>query len=136
MSGGSMDYVYTHVYEAADQVMRLMERIEDKDVSEFEFDASRIAGMTAQRLKDKVVALLRMGVRALRKGAIYAKRAEWLESDDDGYESFVTRTLEELGQYEDKGNTDLYLRADKSHAEEVVTDWVGKKFASCSQEEK
>ena len=134
MSGGSMDYVYMHVHEAADQVMRLMERMEDKDVSEFEYDASRMVGMTAQRLKDKVVALLKMGVMALRKGAIYAKRAEWLESDDDGYDSFVTRTLEELGQYEDKGESDLYLRADESGVENVVTDCCGK-FASCGQEE-
>ena len=117
MSGGSMDYVFAHVNEAADQVMRLMERLEDKDVSEFEHDASRIEGMTAQRLKDKVVALLRMGVRALRKGAIYAKRAEWLESDDDGYDSFVTRTLEELGEYKDKGELDLYLGDDESSGE-------------------
>lgn len=135
MSGGSMDYVFTHVYEAADQVMHLMERIEGKDVSEFEQDASRMKDMTAHRLKDMVVALLRMGVMALRKGAIYAKRAEWLESDDDGYDSFVTRTLEELDQYYDNGELDLYLRADESGVEKVVTDRYGK-FASCSQEER
>lgn len=117
MSGGSMDYMFTHVNEAADLVMCLMERIEDKDVSEFEFDARRMEGMTAQRLKDKVVALLRMGVRALREGAIYAKRAEWLESDDDGYDSFITRTTEELSKYWETGESELYRRDDKSGEE-------------------
>ena len=98
MSGGSMDYVYTHVYEAAEQVLHLKERIEAKELSAFEFDAKRMDNMTPQRLKDKVVALLGMAVRNLRRGAIYAKRAEWLESDDDGYDSFVTRTVEEIEQ--------------------------------------
>jgi hypothetical protein len=35
-------------------------------------------------------------VHALREAEVFARRVEWLDSGDDGFDSFIQRTAEEL----------------------------------------
>lgn len=96
MSGGSMEYVYTHICQAAQDVAHILEKTKKRDVGDFDFDANRMKDMTAEKLKDQVVSLMEKAVHALREAEVYARRVEWLDSGDDGFDSFVERTAEEL----------------------------------------
>ena len=96
MSGGSMDYVYTHIYQAAREVAHILEETKKRDVGDFDFDAKRMKNMTAEKLKDQVVGVMEKAVHALREAEVFARRVEWLDSGDDGFDSFIQRTAEEL----------------------------------------
>ena len=96
MSGGSMEYVYTHIYQATQDVAHILEKTRKRDIDDFDFDAERMENMTAEKLKDQVVSLMEKAVHALREAEVYARRVEWLDSGDDGFDSFVERTAEEL----------------------------------------
>jgi len=45
-----------------------------------------------------VVAAFNEAVRALKIAEVYARRVEWLISDDDGYDSFLKRIDEDLAK--------------------------------------
>lgn len=97
MSGGSMDYVYGRIYEAAQQVMDYRRDAANRPAEDFEFDAKRTS-MTPEELKTKVLQYLDNGVVRLREAEVYARRAEWLSSGDDGFDSFIERTDEDLAE--------------------------------------
>ena len=97
MSGGSMDYVYSKIYEAAQQVKEYRRDIAARSVEDFAFDAKRTS-MTPEELKTKVLQYLDNGVVKLREAEVYARRTEWLTSDDDGFDSFIERTDEDLAE--------------------------------------
>lgn len=99
MSGGSMDYAFLHMNEAAEHVREYLKEIMCKDDSEFGFEAGRCppeCRVDPAFLKMQTVRYLCEAWMAIDKAAIYAKRVEWLESGDDGYFDFVSRTKEEL----------------------------------------
>lgn len=97
MSGGSMDYAFTHIYSAAEQVEQYRREMRDKDLEDFKFDADRMQ-ITPEVLKSRVVAAFNEAVRALKIAEVYARRVEWLTSDDDGYDSFLKRIDEDLAK--------------------------------------
>lgn len=110
MSGGSMDYIGFKIEEAASYVAGEIKRIEQmskkqiadefrpcdyyvKEHPDKKFLASP-AGLRRETLKR-----LRAAERAIRIASIYAIRVEWLTSYDDGYDSFILRTDDELKEF-------------------------------------
>ena len=97
MSGGSMEYVFSRIQDAADMVSDFRKEIAAAPLSHFEFSAKRI-NMSAEQLKAKVLQYFDVGWRKLLEAAVYARRIEWLTSYDDDYDSFIERTDEELAE--------------------------------------
>jgi len=95
MSGGCMDYAYSRIYQAAMDVKEYLYDAEKSHPSDYEFDAGR-AHMRPEDLRKKVIQYMMNAYVALRVAEVYAKRVEWLKSDDDGYDSFIERTDEDL----------------------------------------
>lgn len=107
MSGGSMDYVGFKIQEAASYVASEIERIEKMDAKKIadEFrpcdiyikeHPDRPYFRTAAGLRREALRRLRAAKKTLEEAAVYAIRVEWLTSCDDGYDSFILRTDEEL----------------------------------------
>jgi len=96
MSGGSLEYVFGRIDDAADSVKNYVAEVEKHDAEDFAFDAKR-AGLTPEQMKERTISYLKTAVLSMRLASIYAQRAEWLMSCDDGYESFISRTDEEIG---------------------------------------
>ena len=104
MSGGALDYVYGRINIAAEDVEQYIERLErgeeDEHFKPHEYyikhypDRKEFAD--GRLLKEAVLSRLRDAAKALRVASVYAVRAEWLMSDDDGWESFIMRTDNEL----------------------------------------
>lgn len=101
MSGGAMDYAFSRIHEATEQVKDYLSEVEKRPLTDFEFDAKRM-DMEPDYLKRRVVATLRKAAQGMRDAEIYARRVEWLMSDDDGYPEFVQRTKEELAKTEEE----------------------------------
>lgn len=110
MSGGSMDYVGFKIEQAADQVRDEIERIEKMDkkqiADEFrpckyyiEEHPDKPFLRSAAGIRREALKRLRAAEKAIRIAAIYAIRVEWLTSCDDGYDSFILRTDEELERF-------------------------------------
>lgn len=97
MSGGDMGYAFSRIHEATEQVKDYLSEVEKRPLSDFEFDAKRM-DVEPGYLKRRVVATLKKAVQGMRDAEIYARRVEWLMSDDDGYPEFVQRTEEELAK--------------------------------------
>ena len=95
MSGGSMEYVFTRIYEAQRHIEEYHKAVAAKSLEAFEFDAKRV-GVTPHDLREKVLQRLSKGIECLQEAEVYARRIEWLESGDDGFDSFVKRIDEEL----------------------------------------
>lgn len=96
MSGGAFEYAYTHIYQVTQDVAHYLERTKKKGAEDFDFDAKRMKNMTGKKLKSQVVKLLEEAIHSLREAEVFARRVEWLASCDDGYDSFIERTAEEL----------------------------------------
>ena len=97
MSGGCMDYAYSRIYQAAMDVKEYLYDAEKSHPSGYEFDAGR-AHMSPEDLRKKVIQYMMNAYVALRVAEVYAKRVEWLKSGDDGYDSFIERTDEDLAE--------------------------------------
>lgn len=117
MSGGSMDYAYVAINEAASQVhlMRVkLERALNREGSRlmecFDEEAEQAAKdlpnkpqlHTGESLAAEVFKTLIKCQEMLAKAAICAKHAEWLQSDDIGYVTFCERVARDLANA-DKG---------------------------------
>lgn len=106
MSGGALNYVYSRIETAAEDVEQYIERLERCEEDEnfephpyyLEHYPDRKDFADGKLLKEAVLSRLRDAAKALRVAAVYAVRAEWLMSSDDGWESFIMRTDEELAE--------------------------------------
>lgn len=104
MSGGALDYVYGRIETAAEDVEDYIEKIVRGDEDEglkphsyyLEHYPDRKEFADGKLLKEAVLSRLRDAAKALRMAAVYAVRAEWLMSSDDGWESFILRTDKEI----------------------------------------
>lgn len=96
MSGGSLEYLYYRIDDAAERV------------------AEELKAATAPRppmvvkhdvaaYKPETIAELKNGLTILRVASVYAERMEWLFSGDDGEESFLRRLTEDLEKLKKEG---------------------------------
>ena len=98
-----MDYAFSKINIAAEDVASYINDIEERPIENFapgEYYLEKYPDKPelscAARVKEEVLKRLRDALMALRKAEVYARRVEWLESDDDGYEAFILRTDKEL----------------------------------------
>ena len=103
MSGDCMDYAFSRIYQAAMDVKEYLYDAEKSNPSDYEFDAGR-AHMSPDVLRKKVIQYMMNAYVALRVAEVYAKRVEWLKSGDDGFDSFIERTDEDLKELEKQIN--------------------------------
>ena len=85
MSGGHFNYSQHAITEIAEEIERAIQNNEREDEYGWGF-----SGETISRLC--------LAVNALEVAAIFAHRADWLLSGDDGEEAFNRRLIEDLGK--------------------------------------
>lgn len=115
MSGGSMDYAFWKIHEAANSIQEELANVElrrkegrlldvFKPYKEEHPELDHLKSPEA--LTDAVIKRLRDALVCVRKAAIYAERVEWLTSGDDGYENFCMRTDKQLADCEKHGGVE------------------------------
>jgi hypothetical protein len=95
MSGGYFNYDQFKIEEIADKILRVLNGTQGED--EFE-------GLVHD---PAVRARLQHAVHALKIASVYAHRADWFLSGDDGEESFCRRLDEELDALEGEMSYDI-----------------------------
>jgi hypothetical protein len=115
MSGGSMDYVFGHINEAARHVQRELANVElcrkngrfFGPYKKYQEEHPELGYLKSpEALTDGVIKRLKDALLCVRKAAIYAQRVEWLTSGDDGYDDFCMRLDEELADCEKHGGVE------------------------------
>lgn len=115
MSGGSMDYAYWKIHEAASHIQHELANAELRRKSGRFLDVAKYYQeehpdvdylKSPEALTDAVIKRLRDALKCVRKAAIYAERVEWLTSGDDGYENFCMRLDEELADCKKHGGVE------------------------------
>lgn len=89
MSGGHFEYHQHYISDIADEVERLIETNEDKELNEW-------GNPRGRHFSPEVIERFREALSTLRKARVYAQRIDWLVSDDDGEDSFLRRLEDEL----------------------------------------
>ena len=89
MSGGRFQYQQHNIWQIAEEIQNVIDTNDDASINEW-------GDRRGRGYSPEVIAKLQEGVRALRIAYVYAQRADWLLSDDDGEESFLERLEEEL----------------------------------------
>jgi hypothetical protein len=92
MSGGRFDHRQYILMDIAEEIQHVIDTNEDESINEW-------GDKRGRGYRPEVIARLQEGVRALRIAHVYAQRADWLLSDDDGEESFLERLDKELKRY-------------------------------------
>jgi hypothetical protein len=115
MSGGSMDYTYWKIQEAARHIQRELANVElcrrnKRFVGPYKGYQEKFPELdylkSPEALTDAVIKRLRDALLCVRKAAIYAQRVEWVTSDDDGYDDFCMRLDKELADCEKHGGVE------------------------------
>jgi len=75
--------------DIAEEIQHAIDTNDDESINEW-------GDRRGRGYSPEVIAKLQEGVRALKVAYVYAQRADWLLSDDDGEESFLERLEEEL----------------------------------------
>lgn len=96
MSGGHFDYQQYIIGTIADAIEDVIGANGTEDIDECGYDMNH-------NYSADVIIELKRGVRVLRQAQVFAQRADWLFSGDDGEKSFINRLSEELGQLEQGG---------------------------------
>ena len=95
MSGGAFDYSQHYIREIADSIEECIDNNDSEELDEWEYPMGA-------HYNDAVIARLKEAVRVLRRATIMAQRADWLFSDDDGEDSFLSRWDEDLKELEEE----------------------------------
>ena len=89
ISGGAFDYSQYVLIDIADQIQNV---IDNNDSTEKDQWGDRVGhGYSKQVIEE-----FAMAVRTLRRAHVYAQRADWLLSSDDGEDDYLTRLAEDL----------------------------------------
>lgn len=89
MSGGYFDYAQSYIGYIADEIAQIVADNDDTTPDEYGNPVGR--GYSAE-----TIARLVEAERVLRIAHVYAQRADWLLSGDDGEEAFHRRLAAEL----------------------------------------
>jgi hypothetical protein len=93
MSGGRFDYSQYRISQIAEDIETVIFNNNDDTLDEY-------GDTRGRHYNDEVIARFREAVKALRVAYVYAQRADWLLSGDDGEDSFITRLDAELAGLE------------------------------------
>lgn len=89
MSGGYFDYQQYRIAQIADDIELAIENNDCQRVNEY-------GDKVGRGYSPEVIARFREAVQALRLARVYAQRVDWLLSDDDGEDSFLSRLAADL----------------------------------------
>ena len=89
MSGGRFQYQQHNIWQIAEEIQNVIDNNSDESLNEW-------GDRRGRGYSPEVIAKLHEAVQALKVAYVYAQRADWLLSDDDGEESFLERLEEEL----------------------------------------
>lgn len=89
MSGGKFDYDQYRIITIADTLQSIIDNNDSEEKDEW---GDAIGGGYCPEVIEK----FKIGVEKLREAYIYAQRADWLLSGDDGEDNFLRRLEEEL----------------------------------------
>ena len=89
MSGGHFEYKQYVLHDIADQIQNVIDNNDSTEKNQWGENKGR-------GYPPAVIEELAMGVRQLRRAAVYAHRADYLLSGDDCEESFLKRLTEDL----------------------------------------
>ena len=89
MSGGRFDHRQYILMDIAEEIQHVIDTNDDASINEW-------GDRRGRGYSPEVIAKLHEAVQALKVAYVYAQRADWLLSDDDGEESFLERLEEEL----------------------------------------
>jgi hypothetical protein len=89
MSGGHFNYSQYQIIQIADDIETVIFNNNDDTLDEY-------GDRRGRHYNDDVIARFREAVKVLRVAYVYAQRADWLLSDDDGEDSFISRMDAEL----------------------------------------
>ena len=104
MSGGHFDYGQGTISRIADDIESVIEQNGDESLDEYGCPVGR-------GYEPATVTMLRDAVRALRVAFVYAQRADWLLSGDDGEEAFRRRLAGELSKLAAEAAADAQAQA-------------------------
>ena len=90
MSGGHFDYMQDYISEIADKIQWEIDNNTNKP------DDWHDEWGEYKRYSDKVIEQFEAGIEFLRIAEVYARRFDWLISDDDREESFLQHLKEDL----------------------------------------
>jgi len=89
MSGGHFAYAQHRIEDIASDIEQVIINNDDLTLDQYGYQKGR-------QYSPEVIARLGDAVRVLRKAYIYAQRADWLFSGDDGEDQFLARLKAEL----------------------------------------
>jgi hypothetical protein len=78
--------------------LKKKEQLDDENWRDDEWYIKYPEDLRHYKYPKEVIREFETAIVLLRKAAIYAQRIDWLLSDDDGEESFITRLREDLGE--------------------------------------
>ena len=93
MSGGAFCYKQYVLHDIADQIQNVIDNNSSTEKNEW-------GENKGHGYPPAVIEELAIGVRMLRRAHVYAQRADWLLSCDDGEDTFLTRLREGLEKLE------------------------------------
>ena len=112
MSRGALEYAYSRINDVIDrikdEIVKTESEIQSGELNYYKpYDyykknyPDRTEFKSKKALARAVLNKYNESLECLERAAIYAQRIEWLLSSDDGYESFILRTEEQLKMLED-----------------------------------
>jgi tartrate dehydratase alpha subunit/fumarate hydratase class I-like protein len=91
MSGGHFSYDQYHMENIADEIDRLINQNDSTEKNNWNEDVGR-------HYPPEIMARFKEAAHTIRQAQEMAQRVDWLVSEDDGEESFMTRWDEEVRQ--------------------------------------
>jgi hypothetical protein len=105
MSGGHWDYLQYRFTDVSEDVKKLIDRNGKEKTKEelYEWHNKEWYEEYPEekyhtKFSDEALELFVQAYKTLREAQIYMQRIDWLLSGDDGEESFISRTKEDLEQ--------------------------------------
>lgn len=96
MSGGYFDYRNNVLEEIAETIRNII--VNNRDPEWIKQQEEHDAWTKFNPLPKEILKAYEQAYKTIYKANIYARRIDWLESGDDGEETFLKRTKEELGK--------------------------------------
>jgi len=89
MSGGYFDYQQYRIFDLAESVKELINSNQDTTINQWGEQRGR-------QFSPEVIEQFKKAHHALQVAYVYAQRIDWLVSDDDGQEQFLSRLVKDM----------------------------------------
>ena len=104
MSGGRFDYIQGRLqWEVIEEIKDIISKnkVEIPHKELYQYDIDYLNNNPSEKMyyydfSDEVIERFKEGIEIIGKAYIYIQRIDWLLSDDDGQESFLSRLKQDL----------------------------------------